>query len=1506
MDSSSETTRPSVRARASRVAILVILAAALGLRLYGLGWDEGYPYTPHPDERFILSKAAELSLPGLGDLGTLLDADLSTWNPRRFAYGSLPLYLLKGVQTSYELLAEQPLHDLRIAGRVISAFADFATVVLVFLLGSMAYGRRVGLIAAALVATAVIHVQLSHFFAVDTLLTLFVVGGLYFLVRVARDGRTGDSVAAGALIGLGLATKVSIAPLLGAFALAHVMYALSMLSSVDVRFDRRWRRAAVGLAAGAGTAFAVLVVAQPYMFLDWDRFYADVIEQSEMVRRIRDYPYTRQYIDTTPYLYHVRQLATWGLGWPLGLLAWGGLAFAALRGLRLSVGAAYMVAGVALPAALLVYSTSVVAIVVASGIALLALAATLPFRSVDSRTDVLLLSWVVPYFLVIGSFDVKFLRYLLPITPFMLLFGARMLAAVWDRALAYRSTLKPYLAAGGIVLLGASIFYTLAYVSIYSERHTAVRASEWIDENVRGPNTILKEHWEESLPELYAYNVRELKLYDPDSPQKTLEMAASLASADYLVFYSNRLYGTIPRLPERYPVSDRFYDVLFSGRLGYRLVHVETAYPELFGVSFVDDTFERPGVVEPEPLNDLRQSALYLRLGAADESFTVYDHPKVLILRNVGHYGTGYIQQEIENGVEYGWPSTEVLEQNGLMLSEEVARVQRGGGTWTDIVKPGSWTSRAPAVAWLLVVELMALAALPLAWLVFRPLPDRGFLFSKGLGLLAVGLVVWLLASVHWMEFSRLSIAVGLIAVGSISAIIAATRWREMVDFARARWRLLVIGEVVFLVAYFAFVMVRMANPDLWHPYRGGEKPMDLAYLNAVLKSSYMPPYDPWFAGGFINYYYWGQFLVAMLVRATGIETAVAFNLAVPAFFALTAAGSFSLVYNLAESTRLRLAPPSVPLPQGASEKAGPVLRGLSLSPVIAGTGGVLFVVVLGNLDGAIQVGQGVWRSFVQGQPFWDPAVGGFDFWRSTRMMPPDPPGHEISEFPFFSFLFADLHAHMMVLPFTMIALGIGAAVVVGASANSRGRGILPGVEETARLAALGVVIGSLRLINAWDFPTHLIIGISAVFLGEYFSHGGLGLTVIFRWATKSVLVVAVGYAAFLPYHMRYEAFFNGVEGTTNTTVLWQFLAITGLFIFIVGSFFLHEARDWLRHLFEAVGRMARPVNRGETAALLLLATGAVVVVVAGTLIVVAAFGSTVPFVVVLLALVAAVGVRWLLSARPDAPPLAFAGLMVGVALSLAIGLDFVRVEGDIDRMNSVFKFYLQMWVLLAAASAYLLWRLAHGRQGWWRRPSWLATAWAAGLGVLLVGSGVYPILGTQDRLRDRFDDRVTPLTLDGTAYIEGAVYRDPRGSIDLKADFEGIRWLLANVEGSPVILEGSTEPERYRWGGRVSIYTGLPTIVGWKWHQEQQRWAYQADVGRRTRDVHLLYETANPEKARELLTKYGVEYVYVGPLERAYYGADGLAKFEDMVGEDLERVFRTDLVTIYRVRNAT
>ena len=148
------------------------------------------------------------------------------------------------------------------------------------------------------------------------------------------------------------------------------------------------------------------------------------------------------------------------------------------------------------------------------------------------------------------------------------------------------------------------------------------------------------------------------------------------------------------------------------------------------------------------------------------------------------------------------------------------------------------------------MIEGIAFLALPITFYVFRPLPDRGYLFSKMLGLLGVGMVVWLLASLKLMAFSRGSIALALLALSLVSALIIIRRRDELIAFVKERWSIILISEIVFLAAFFAFVIVRMANPDLWHPVRGGEKPMELAYLNAVLRSSYMPPYDPWFGGG--------------------------------------------------------------------------------------------------------------------------------------------------------------------------------------------------------------------------------------------------------------------------------------------------------------------------------------------------------------------------------------------------------------------------------------------------------------------------------------------------------------------------------------------------------------------------------------------------------------------------------------------------------------------------------
>ncbi len=1494
-------------------ALAVILVVALALRLYGIDWDEGYGHSPHPDERHIISLIDGIEFPTLGDLGDLLDAERSPWNPGQFAYGSFPLYLFKIAHS----IIPGDVYDVWTVGRGLSALADVCVVFLTYLLGASLYGKRQGLLAAALVSLAVIHIQLSHFLTFDIVLGLTSIAALYFMHRVAVGGRLRDSVIAGVIVGLGLATKVSMAPIYFALVVAHLLYVLPVLGATGGDRNEASRRigmAFIGLLAAGCASLATFMIVQPYAIIDASRFVADVTEQSEMVRRIRDYPYTRQYIDTAAYLYHVRQLAAFGLGWPLGMVAWAGLLYASLRGMRFYYGLMYLVVGWLIPMGLLLVSTGIVFIAAASMIAFAALVATLGVRSRESRGTVLLLSWVVPYLLVTGAFQVKFTRYLIPVAPLLVLFGTQMLFHLWEWAASYRRWLRHAVTAAMIALAAVTGLYALAYLGVYQAPHTAVRSSEWIKRNVPEGSVILMEHWEEGLPDLGRYDVPRLPVYEPDTPRKLDRLATELVRADYILFYSNRLYGTITRLPERYPVTSAYYRQLFGGELGYRLANVETSYPNIAGVTLVDDTYGRPGLLTPQ--GQETPPGLNINLGYADESFSVYDHPKGLVFENVERLDADTIRERILGaagddpfGLEDFRAATPMgPKQVGLLLSEEDLRAQRAGGTWTDIVNPDGIASRMPVLAWLVVMQLMALAILPIALAVFRSLPDAGYLLAKLLGILVVSLVAWVLASLQWMAFSFGAVVVGVGAVGLASCVVLGFTWSSFWSFFHERWRVIAICEVVFIVAFLAFVVLRMANPDLWHQWQGGEKPMDTAYLNAVLKSSFMPPYDPWYAGGYLNYYYWGQFIVASFIHATGIDTAVAVNLAVPMFFALTVGGAFSVVYNLAEAARTKLSPrPAHRVPDDSFKKGA---SAFAWSPVLAGIAAALFVAVIGNLDGAIQSIENLW-AFVQSEP-----LRGFDFWRSSRMMPPDPPGNEITEFPFFTFLFADLHAHLMALPFTVLVVGAALAVVLRARGSERGRGRLAGmgwgIADFAQVAVLGVAVGALRPLNTWDYPTYLLLSMAAVLLAGVLRTGGLNVVVMVEAAIKSVLIFVIGFVVFLPYHLNYETAFSSLEATTNQTVLWQFMLIAGLFVFVIGSFVVNESRGWLLDLGRIVWRPfsklveAPDVERTHLkrigfvrTALVVLGLCAVGLVVVLKLVEIT--GSTTPFVFAIVVLALATAVRIVFSSRLDAPQTVFALLLALTAFCVVIGVDVYRVEGDIDRMNTVFKFYLQVWVLLALASAYMLWRLWHGRRGSLdSMPKW-KKVWLGCLGVLVVCVSVYPVLGTMDRLLVRFDTTI-PLTLDGMAYMrDGREYSDQRGTIDLTADYEAIRWIQQNVEGSPVMLEGVTPT--YRWGGRISIYTGLPNIVGWEWHQEQQRWNYRETVDQRIREVERIYNTPSPQEALDIMREYGVEYVYLGKVERLYYDPVGLAKFDNGLDGALEQVYENRDVRIFRVR---
>ena len=1500
-------------------ALAVILVVALALRLYGIDWDEGYGHSPHPDERNVISLIEGIDFPSPGELDALLDAESSPWNPGRFAYGSFPLYLFKIAHS----LIPTDVYDVRTIGRGMSALADVGVVFLTYLLGARLYGRRQGLLAAALVSLAVIHIQLSHFLTFDIVLGLTTIAALYFMHRVAVGGRMRDSVIAGVIVGLGLATKVSMAPMYLALAMAHLLYIVPVLGAAEGDRNEASRRIGVaftGLLAAGCASLATFIIVQPYAIIDVSRFVADITEQSEMVRRIRDYPYTRQYIDTAAYLYHVRQLAAFGLGWPLGVVAWAGLLYASLRGMRFYYGLVYLVVGWLIPMGLLLISTGIVFIAAASMIAFAALVATLGVRSRESRGTVLLLSWVVPYLLVTGAFQVKFTRYLIPVTPLLILFGAQMLFHLWQMAASYRRWLRHVAAAAMIALVAVTGLYALAYTGVYQVLHTAVRSSEWLNQNAPADSVILMEHWEEGIPDMGRYEVPRLPVYENDTPHKLDGLAADLARADYILFYSNRLYGTITRLPERYPVTSAYYWLLFGGELGYRLANVETSYPNLAGVTLVDDTYGRPGL--PTPQGQEKPPGLNINLGYADESFSAYDHPKGLVFENVERLDVDTIRERILDAAgddpfgleDFSASNLTAPKTVGLLLSEDDLSAQRAGGTWTDIVNPDGIASRMPVVAWLVVMQLMALAVLPIAFAVFRSLPDGGYLLAKLLGILVVSLVAWMLASLQWMAFSFGAVLVGIGVVGLASCVVLTFTWSSFCSFFRERWRVIAICELVFIAAFLAFVVVRMANPDLWHQWQGGEKPMDTAYLNAVLKSSFMPPYDPWYAGGYLNYYYWGQFIVASFIHATGIDTAVAVNLAVPMFFALTVGGAFSVVYNLAEAARAKLSPrPVHRVPEESSSKGA---SAIAWSPVLAGLAAALFVTVIGNLDSAIQSLENMF-SFLMNEP-----LRGFDFWRSSRMMPPDPPGNEITEFPFFTFLFADLHAHLMAMPFTVLVIGAALAVVLRARNTVRENGRLArmgwGIADIAQVAVLGVAVGALRPLNTWDYPTYLLLSMAAVLLAGVLRTGGVNLLVIVEAAIKGVLIFLIGIVVFLPYHVNYETAFSNIEATTNQTVLWQFLLIAGLFVFVIGSFVVNESRGWLTDLGRIVWRpfsklVEVPERTGASnvarthrewigvvrLALVVLGLGAIGLVVVLKLVEIT--GSTTPFVFALVVLALATAVRTMFSMRQDAPQTVYSLLLALTAFCVVIGVDIYRVEGDIDRMNTVFKFYLQIWVLLALASAYMLWRLWHRRSGSLDSlPNW-KKIWLGCLGVLLVCVSVYPVLGTHDRLGVRFDTAI-PLTLDGMAYMrDGQLHSDQRGTIDLTADYEAIRWIQQNVEGSPVILEAVTPT--YRWGGRISIYTGLPNIVGWEWHQEQQRLNYRETVDQRIREVARIYNTPSPQEALDIMRKYDVEYVYLGRVEQLYYDPTGLAKFDTGLDGALEQVYENRDVRVFRVR---
>ena len=1543
-----------------------LLVAALALRLYGIDWDQGHGF--HPDERSFYLRADDMfrvltkapghetwlaqwpeMRAGLPSIGTALSAERSPLNPHWFPLGSVLIYALVLIRSVAELFTDWAAMDMRFAGRTLTALADTASVALMFAIGRRMYGTWTGLLAAALTTFAVVHIQHAHFYRPEPFTVLTSLAALWAMLRFMDTRRIRDAALLGLLVGLAMAPKVSVAPILAPLVLVF-LWAWRDRSGgrwADLTVWSAVRFAPMVLLVGL-LALAAFFITTPYAFLDFSTFVSDIRAQAEMAREAGHWPFTWQYADTPAFWYQIRQTAVWGLGLPLGLVAWLAAPFTAWMAWR-------------------------------GGLA--------------QRFDLLLLAWAVPAFVFLELFEVKFLRYVFPLMPFYVLMGARMLVAfvTWAQARRNRGSrdaallpddapfseewhatpptvgddlifdeplfgddapfseewhatpptggmvvsatgrpIEPDALAGRqpsrwqtiaevsrryaypvsivvlVVVVASTVLYALTFSSVYSRPHTAVAAAEWINANVPSNAPIINggSYWDERIPDLGRYDVWTFAAYHPDSDRtKIPELVGRLSSSDYVVFYSNRAYGSVARLPGEYPQSSAFLRLLFSGDLGYRLERSFSSYPTLAGFELRDDPYGRadlPAPVRAEKSSWQPGRHHGLNLGYADENVIGYDHPQALVFRNADRL----TRSEIRSRIDDSTGGTE--ETPPLMLTPDALEVQQDGGTWLHVFRPDGWPSRAPWLSWFLALELICLIAFPLTWWVLRPLHDRGLLFSRVVGLLLVAWVAWLLVNSGAVEFSIAAIALAMLVVAIPSAAVLAVSWRDIAGWLQDHWRMVVAAEALFVLAYLAFVLIRAANPDLWHPWRGGEKPMELAYFTAVARSSALPPYDPWFAGGYLNYYYWGYFILSIPTRLTGIPPVTAFNLAVPTLFALTATGAGALAYyfvKAADGVRGEVSPPDPPnRPMGRVVPWCRIARRLPRGAAVMGLVSAVMVAVAGNLDGMVQLFH-ILSARVNGIPV---PLSAFDFWRSSRAIPEIPSfepsaltpwlestdrvdlGFHITEFPYFTFLFADLHAHMMTMPFALLALALGFAALLGVSRSG------PKSIWTWGCAALmGLAVGSLWTINSWEYPAYGLLMAGFALAAAWMMPGEIKVRVALGIALALAAAV-VSYVGFLPFHNATETFGTGIEPTRWRTPLTNYLLIHALPL--LAAVALLSAT--LPTAFSPLLARIRAATGVPAAHQWLLAGAPVGLALAGYFW--AAGFLTAGVLMVLLTLTCWSLASALLDGNESTTRSDVAVLgMLAVALAIGIGVDFVRVEGDIARMNTLFKYYLVAWVLFGVAGAYGFWR---GWTAWRSRPSVYGRAvrvsFAALVGAVGLGVMIYPVLATPVRIQDRFHS--TPLTLDGAAWMPDAVHWERDELIEMRWDADAISWLQDNVSGTPVILEA--HGDQYRWNGRMSVYTGLPTVIGWPWHQTQQRNDWNL-IQERARDVSSIYNTLSKHAALELINQYRVRYIVVGDLERIYYLPHGIEKFDQMVEDDtLELAYANDGTTIYRV----
>ena len=679
---------------------------------------------------------------------------------------------------------------------------------------------------------------------------------------------------------------------------------------------------------------------------------------------------------------------------------------------------------------------------------------------------------------------------------------------------------------------------------------------------------------------------------------------------------------------------------------------------------------------------------------------------------------------------------------------------------------------------WWLAIFILGAATYPISYRLFPALNDR-YGFSKILGLSLFTYLSYL--------FSVDKTIIVFIVI-TVFGIVAFQKLKLKHPLSCSFY------EVLFAACFFLFALIRSFYPEI----NGAEKFMDFAILNAVFRAESFPPSDPWLSGEHLDfYYYFGHLMVSSLAKLTGTPVEVAYNLGLSMFFALAVTTAASLGYNLTNRRRYALLT-------------------------------AFFVILSGNLKSVLLAFSTAHSRVLSNIPY---------YWESSRVIP-----NTANEFPCFTFLHGDLHAHLAAIPLQLLFLVLLLNLY-------RERNV-----SFFTCVCTGFVLGLLFPTNSWDYPTYL-------FITAFFVFYAVGVNKK-AFSTLSTIIISSLFL-FAPF---YEAFnHSGVAGINMAgvhTIIQHYVLVFGLCLLPLVFFVLYRSIPALKR--------ERPVKIA-------------CVIVCFVILFPVSFRTGFQLLAPLLFLIFLCAYNLKKTRKKDpADDGSFIMILVltGLLISLFCEVFYINdaFTTPFERFNTVFKLYMQTWILFTVTGAYAVYHFAHKPGGVWQK------VWLGFVVLLVIGGLIFPAVTVLFKT-NMFSGEAN---LDGMAYLEN-IY---------PGDYHAIRWMRLNLAGDVVILE--RWGESYTLSSRISTNTGIPTVLGWAGHEIIWRFD-RAQVNQRINDVNTIYTTQNRSDVLSLINKYNITHIYVGTMENQYYGS-GVLKFKN---ESLFKPVYKDVynsTTVYKI----